>query len=181
MAEERGAVNRHRISGNWSHGYGRWVRFIVAGTMIGIVALVATSGGVFAQAGGHLAADCPQPRFTGKAPPDIYAQTSPLAKDPNAAEQGAALYRGRPPAVACVTCHGEKGDGKGKLSSQFNPPPRNFTCTDTINGIPDGQLFWIIRNGSPGTAMPPVNAIAKGTTDEQVWQLVAYLRTLARQ
>ena len=45
-----------------------------------------------------------------------------------------------------------------------------------MNGIPDGQLFWIIRYGSPDTAMPPSNTLS----DEQVWQLVNYLRHLAK-
>ena len=45
----------------------------------------------------------------------------------------------------------------------------------TIDGVPDGQLFWIIRFGSPGTKMPPNPRFS----DEQVWQLVAYLRQLA--
>ena len=45
-----------------------------------------------------------------------------------------------------------------------------------MNGIPDGQLFWIVRNGSPGTSMPDF----RGLSDEQIWQLVLHLRTLAR-
>jgi mono/diheme cytochrome c family protein len=44
-----------------------------------------------------------------------------------------------------------------------------------VNGIPDGQLFWIIRHGSPDTAMPP----SRNLNDQQVWQLVAYIRQLA--
>jgi hypothetical protein len=45
-----------------------------------------------------------------------------------------------------------------------------------VNGIPDGQLFRIIQNGSPGTSMPSFKALR----DEQVWQGVLYLRELAR-
>jgi hypothetical protein len=55
------------------------------------------------------------------------------------------------------------------------PRPRNFRCAVTINDVPDGQLFWIIRFGSPGTSMPPHRKF----TDEQIWELVSYLRTLA--
>lgn len=61
------------------------------------------------------------------------------------------------------------------MASMFDPPPRNFACKETVNGIPDGQLFWIIRNGSPGTAMPSFEEL----TDEQIWQLVLFLRELA--
>ena len=62
------------------------------------------------------------------------------------------------------------------MSRQFDPPPRNFACAQTVNGIPDGQLFWIIQNGSPGTSMPSFKVLR----DEQVWQVVLYLRELAR-
>ena len=120
--------------------------------------------------------ECPQPRFTGKAPPEIYALTNPLPDTSETLNAGERLYLDKSAPVPCVACHGKNGDGKGTLATQFSPPPRNFTCTATVNGIPDGQLFWIIRNGSPGTAMPA----SRKLTDQQVWQLVYYLRHLAR-
>lgn len=79
---------------------------------------------------------------------------------------------------ACTVCHGEKGDGRGMLSARFDPRPRNFACRQTVRGIPDGQLFWIIDNGSPGTAMPD---FGDKLTDEQIWQLVHYLRELSHR
>ncbi len=120
------------------------------------------------------ASECPQPRFTGKAPDDYYQRRNPLpaGADLRAAER---LYKGDGKGVACATCHGANGDGRGPMSDMFDPAPRNFACAQTINGIPDGQLFWIIRFGSPKTSMPPHPALS----DEQVWQLVAYLRRLA--
>ena len=121
----------------------------------------------------------PAAPLTGKAPPAIYALQNPLDHDPAAADKGRALYLGSPSGIACATCHGEKGDGKGVMASQFNPRPRNFTCSQTIDGVPDGQLFWIVRNDSPGTAMPPADTITR-MTDDQIWQVVAFLRTLAR-
>ena len=47
-------------------------------------------------------------------------------------------------------------------------------CKETMQNIPDGQLFWIIKNGSPGTGMPAFSDL----TDEQVWQLVILIRNL---
>ena len=76
----------------------------------------------------------------------------------------------------CALCHGKKGDGKGVLANQYDPPPRNFACAKTVVGVPDGQLFWIIRFGSPDTAMPPHAKLS----DEQIWQLVLHLRQLAK-
>jgi len=121
-------------------------------------------------------ADCPQPRFTGQAPADYYARTNPLASNDEGMKAAQTLFLGTKRQASCAVCHGEKGDGKGLLSAQYDPPPRNFACAKTVNGVPDGQLFWIIRFGSPGTAMPPHSKLS----DDQIWQLVSYLRQLAK-
>lgn len=137
-------------------------------------------------AGNHLAVaqsrlppagECPQPRFTGKAPLEYLARNNPLSATPETLAVAERLYNGKSKTLPCAICHGVRGDGKGALASQYSPPPRNFACKETVNDIPDGQLFWIIQNGSPDTAMPP----SKGFTDEQIWHLVLYLRNLAQR
>ena len=117
--------------------------------------------------------ECPQPRFTGKAPSVLYARANPLEINRLNKRAGKELYEdlSNP---SCVACHGKSGNGRGQLSGQFDPPPRNFACAATVEGIPDGQLHWIIKNGSPATAMPPFDYL----TDEEIWQLVIYLRSL---
>jgi mono/diheme cytochrome c family protein len=119
---------------------------------------------------------CPQPRFTGKAPEPYYSQKNPLPadRDLSAAE---ALFKGEVQGkFGCAPCHGANGGGDGVLAGQFNPRPRNFRCAETIRDVPDGQLFWIIRFGSPGASMPP----HKDLSDEQIWELVSYVRHLAK-
>lgn len=121
--------------------------------------------------------DCPQPRFTGKAPDEFLNLKSPLTAAAFDARSGEKLYfDGATDRFSCTTCHGERGDGRGEMARQYDPPPRNFACAQTINGVPDGQLFWIIRFGSPGTGMPA----HKLFSDAQIWQLVAYVRGLAK-
>lgn len=117
---------------------------------------------------------CPQPRFTGQAPASLYNINSPLIRSNETLGMGRALYQedANPP---CRFCHGAKGDGHGPLASQYSVPPRNFTCEETVNGIPDGQLFWIIKNGSPGTKMPAYAHLS----EEEIWLLVMYIRQLA--
>jgi mono/diheme cytochrome c family protein len=118
------------------------------------------------------AVDCPQPKFTGKAPPDFYNRTNPLAAAAIDLKLGEKLYFDEVPGrYSCATCHGRSGNGRGPMSSQFVPPPRNLACIKVAN-IPDGQVFWTIRNGSPGTDMPAHTRF----NDEQTWQLVAYLK-----
>jgi mono/diheme cytochrome c family protein len=154
------------------------IRFLMQRGLILSVLVIAGSA---AAADGRTppANECPQPRFTGKAPQDIYALSNPLSVNAETLAAGERLYLGKAGSVSCATCHGANGDGKGKLASQFDPAPRNFACAQTVNGIPDGQLFWIIRNGSPGTAMSPANAIGK-FSDQDIWQIVAHIRRLAR-
>lgn len=119
---------------------------------------------------------CPQPRFTGKAPEDYYSRTNPLQSDAGNLGAGEDLYLGKASGSGCAICHGDRGEGNGPLATQFSPPPRNFACARTVNDIPDGQLFWIIRFGSPGTSMPSHPKL----TDEQIWQVVLHLRRLAK-
>lgn len=118
---------------------------------------------------------CPQPRFTGRAPDPDYSYTSPLDSNKANLAAGKKIYLGKDGRSGCANCHGKKGEGNGALASQYNPPPRNFACAKTVNSIPDGQLFWIIRNGSPGTGMPPHTEY----NDTELWQLILYLRQLA--
>ena len=117
--------------------------------------------------------DCPQPRFTGEAPEALYERSNPLEASRANRRAGRELYEDLAD-PSCTVCHGEDGDGRGQLAKQFEPPPRNFACAATIDGIPDGQLHWIISNGSPGTAMPPYDYLS----EEEIWQLVIYLRSL---
>ena len=141
----------------------------------GALALALTAGSAAAQ--GTSGVDCPQPRFTDKAPEDFLARTNPLQADAENLAAGARLFAEQRRGAACTACHGVRGDGHGPMSSMFKPPPRNFGCTKTINDIPDGQLFWVIKFGSPGTSMPPHLHLG----DEDIWRLVQHLRNLARR
>ena len=120
--------------------------------------------------------ECPQPRFTGQAPTEYLDRANPLAATSQHLKAGEQRYLGTVDNESCAIRHGRKGDGKGALARQYDPPPRNFTCAKTVNGVPDGQLFWIIRYGSPGTSMPP----HANLSDDQTWQLVLHLRNLVK-
>lgn len=117
---------------------------------------------------------CPQPRFTQQAPEEIYNLKNPLEPTPENLKKGQMLYQSRAKPMPCKHCHGMSGDGKGPMARGFDPPPRDFTCSATIKGVPDGQLFWIIKNGSPGTGM----LAYKGLKDDQIWQILLYVRQL---
>ena len=127
-------------------------------------------------AGGGSTGGCPQPRKTAKAPQDFLEKTNPLPNSDATIQAGKTLFLQTAQPVACAMCHGDKGNGQGFMGAALIPPPRNFTCGSMMKDLPDGQLFWIIKNGSPGTGMMSF----AGLPDDQVWQLIAYVRSLAK-
>ncbi|MGH8491909.1 MAG: c-type cytochrome [Moraxellaceae bacterium] len=120
---------------------------------------------------------CPQPRFTGRAPDPDYGYSNPLSASKENLSAAKKMYLGKDGHFGCENCHGKKGEGNGPLASQYDPRPRNFACPQTVRAIPDGQLFWIIRNGSPDTGMPPHPEYS----EVEMWRLVLYIRLLADQ
>lgn len=79
----------------------------------------------------------------------------------------------------CSQCHGEKGDGKGPAADFVFPKPRDFTkgtykFHSTASGEPplDSDIIRSVRNGNPGTSMPPW----KRFSDEEVKAMVDYLK-----
>lgn len=119
---------------------------------------------------------CPQSRFTAQAPDDIYHLKNPLKPTQKNLDLGKSLFRRDVQPTACKVCHGVTGNGMGMMAPGLNPSPRNFTCAETMKDIPDGQMFWVIKNGSPGTGMPAFTEL----TEKQVWLLVLHLRRLAK-
>ena len=120
---------------------------------------------------------CPQPRNTVTAPEEFLKRKNPLEATPPNILAGKTLFYVDAQPSACRVCHGISGDGLGVLFHRVEPKPRNFTCVHTMDNIPDGQLFWIIKNGSPGTDMPSFSYLE----DDQVWQLILYLRSFSKK
>jgi hypothetical protein len=120
---------------------------------------------------------CPQIRNTPQAPKPFQEMINPLSPTKNHLRAGEALFKVDAQPTACKVCHGFGGDGLGIIFKRLQPKPRNFTCYYTMEGISDGQVYWIIKNGSPGTPMPSFGALS----DKQVWQLVLYIRQFAQK
>jgi mono/diheme cytochrome c family protein len=120
---------------------------------------------------------CPQARNTPQAPIAFQGLTNPLDPTKKNLKAGETLFKIDARPTACKVCHGIGGDGLGIIFERLQPKPRNFTCYYTMEGISDGQIFWIIKNGSPGTAMPSFGALS----DEQVWQLILYIRQFTKK
>ena len=98
---------------------------------------------------------------------------------PGDVEQGEQIYFRR-----CVLCHGDEGDGLGPAAERLNPSPRDFTAgtykiktTGFEDIVPnDEDIFRMIRDGMPGTAMPEW---ADLLSEQEMWDLVAYIKIFA--
>lgn len=118
-----------------------------------------------------LIAGCSGP---GQQPQEVTESTkNPLTDLANAQTKGKALY-----AIHCALCHGDTGKGDGIAGTSLAVKPTDLSSPGTA-AAPDGKLFLITKNGKMTNGkivMPPV----KNLSDEQVWQLVAFMRTLSK-
>jgi len=74
----------------------------------------------------------------------------------------------------CGACHGLDGHKPTDAGRWMYPRAADLTSRD-VQSYSDGELFWIIRNGIRLSGMP---AFGKVESDEHIWNLVHYVRTL---
>jgi mono/diheme cytochrome c family protein len=94
-------------------------------------------------------------------------QPNPVKPTPESIEAGKKIY-----SYDCVMCHGALGDGKTGPAKEMKIP--NFTDPAVLKDHPDGELFYVIKNGRGD--MPLEGDRVK---PEQIWDLVNYVRSLA--
>ena len=80
-------------------------------------------------------------------------------------------------AANCAICHGTRADGRGQRQAGMFPPPANLTLPPWSERANADRTFRDIRNGVPGTAMAGWPTL----TDQQIWQVVAYLTSRSRR
>jgi putative heme-binding domain-containing protein len=91
------------------------------------------------------------------------APPNPAIGNPQAIQQGEALY-----SQTCTACHGKDGSA-GEMAPAVAAPSRRY------NRVSDAQVFDAVKNGIPLTQMP---AFSTKFSDDQVWQIVAYIHGL---
>jgi mono/diheme cytochrome c family protein len=84
-------------------------------------------------------------------------------------EEGDKLY-----ATDCIMCHGSDGHTPTDNGRWMYPRASDLTSRD-VQGYSDRELFWIVKNGIRFTGMP---AFGKVESDDHIWNLVHYVRTL---
>lgn len=74
----------------------------------------------------------------------------------------------------CSECHGASGHKPTDAGRWMYPRAADLTSHE-VQSYSDRELFWIIRNGICLSGMP---AFGKVETEEHIWDLVRYVRTL---
>src|SRR6266404_2135746 len=103
--------------------------------------------------------------------PRVFAQEkNPYAGDAKVAKLGEYQFRSN-----CAFCHGlgARGGGRGP----------DLTRANKRHGTSDAEIFHNIRDGITGTAMPAATngGIGVGMSEEEIWQVVAYIRSVEKK
>ncbi len=110
--------------------------------------------------------------FPIAAPGEASGPLNPLTPNEQTRAAGKLLYQAN-----CAVCHGTTGQGNGPAAIGLRPAPGDFTQHMQPGKHTDGQIYLWIRDGYPQSAMP---VWGQRLTEEQIWQLVTYLRTFAQ-
>jgi mono/diheme cytochrome c family protein len=94
---------------------------------------------------------------------------NPVKPTPESIAEGKKIY-----GYDCAGCHGATGDGKTDAGKELKVA--DFTDPAVLKDRTDGELFYVIKNGRG--AMPLEGDRVK---EEQIWDLVNYVRSLAKK
>lgn len=95
-----------------------------------------------------------------KVPDKQRIRENPFAGRPEAVAAGAKLFRQN-----CTTCHGSEALGTKKYPNLH---------TEQVRAATDGELEWLLKNGSMRNGMPSWSRLP----EQQRWQIVAFLKSL---
>ncbi len=99
-------------------------------------------------------------QWLSRVPQKDIARENPLASNPEAAQAGERLFRQH-----CAECHGENAGGR-------NGKP-DLLHSSHVGEATQGQLFWLLTNGSLKNGMPSWSRLP----EQQRWAIVSYLKT----
>lgn len=99
-------------------------------------------------------------QWRAQVPAETRGLADPLPASPANLQAGRDAY-----SLYCAGCHA--GDGAGRRG-------RPSLRTARVRGETDGEIYWILENGSKGRGMPAWRSLG----DRSLWQLVVYIRSL---
>jgi mono/diheme cytochrome c family protein len=102
-------------------------------------------------------------------PEDAKLRQNPIHASPQVFDAARILYDDH-----CERCHGKSGRGDGADATKFSTSPGDLTDGSHMNPQSDGELFYKISEGRR-----PMPEFKTKLTEEQRWQLVLLMRSLA--
>jgi mono/diheme cytochrome c family protein len=100
---------------------------------------------------------------------------NPITASPASVAAGLKLYT-----KFCANCHGTTGRGNGRLAAgaaMYGRRPSDLADDEWQHGSTDGEIFIVVRDGiGPDFQM---DAFGRMMSDEDVWNVVNYVKTLA--
>jgi len=88
------------------------------------------------------------------------AQALPAEEIPQIARNLREYYAGRSLyQTYCAGCHGELGNGGGRVGHLLSPEPRDFTDPLWVSKQTESSLYAVIADGKPNSAMPAFREI----------------------
>ena len=94
---------------------------------------------------------------------------NPVFPDADSISRGREIYE-----TNCIACHGRTGVPPAGL--ELDPYPLDLTVH--VPQHPDGQLYLFVSDGLPGTAMRAWGDGPGSLSEQDIWHVVNYLRTL---
>ncbi len=88
---------------------------------------------------------------------------------------GEAVYKAR-----CLGCHGAKGAGDGPAGQKLKDKPKDWTKGEGLKGLTDQQVVDVIKKGGPAIGRAKTMIAFPKLSDAEVWNLVAYVKTLSK-
>ncbi len=77
----------------------------------------------------------------------------------------------------CKKCHGMEGDGKGSAIDDNAYESTAFSKPGYLKTRKDGQLFFMIKNGSKDTDMEPFGEGSEvNISDDNIWKIITFMR-----
>ncbi len=93
--------------------------------------------------------------------PDVdRAKSNPFAGKPGAVAAGQKVFLDH-----CAKCHGDDGEGRRKKPS---------LRTSRVQHATDGEIFWLLKNGSVKKGMPIWSSLPEPTR----WQIIAFVKSM---
>jgi mono/diheme cytochrome c family protein len=98
-------------------------------------------------------------------------QVNPVKPTPSSIASGKKSYT-----YDCAMCHGKEGAGDGDLAGNMHLKLHDYRDPATLKELTDGEIYSVIANGKG-----QMTGEEGRMKPEQIWDLVNYIRSLAKK